>query len=220
LFLPAAERIVIGNPGPHPLRYLTVLFRIHHKFGLHPLDFLELPIIRRASADNCLYADKLTEMAGEYAARRFARQLVAKAHLLQLLVYEIRRRPDIEAALSSGDVAGPLGKAFPLESLLHFIIQQPDHQPATAELARLLKVSETHLRRLFKQHVGMTPHAFVQQIKIRQSQTDLAHTMLNVSEIAMKYGFDSGNRFAKVFRQWTGCTPTEYRRTVNVQSNN
>ncbi|KQU86368.1 hypothetical protein ASD00_31245 [Ensifer sp. Root31] len=88
------------------------------------------------------------------------------------------------------------------------------------ELARIACMSESSLLRNFKRQFGMTPARFANQLRIKESRRLLCERHQSIETIAFDLGFSSASHFARVFRQVTGETPTEYRnrRVIDVQA--
>jgi AraC family transcriptional regulator len=79
------------------------------------------------------------------------------------------------------------------------------------ELADLVQLSPSHFARMFKASFGVTPYRFVMQERIEEARTMLKNRELSASQVAMAFGFASQSHFVKVFRQFTGVTPKQYR---------
>ena len=80
-----------------------------------------------------------------------------------------------------------------------------------ADLARAAGLSEVYFRRLFKEHYGIPPKQYVQDLRIRHAKTLLAENRATVTEISEACGFSSVYHFCRAFRSATGETPTAYR---------
>lgn len=77
---------------------------------------------------------------------------------------------------------------------------EAQHQ-SLEELAERLGVSTRHLRRLFKQHLGVTPQDYVQHRNLLFAKKLLTETDLPVIDIAFASGFSSRRRFNAVFQE-------------------
>jgi AraC family transcriptional regulator len=84
-------------------------------------------------------------------------------------------------------------------------------QASIAEAARAADVHPVHLARRFRQHVGMSPAAYVRQRRIEQAQCLLQHTKRSVLDIALACGFGDQSHFTHAFRRACGTTPVAYR---------
>ena len=75
--------------------------------------------------------------------------------------------------------------------------------------------SKDHLRRCFQQATGMTPHAYLKDIRIRYAKRLLRQKeklRFPVSEISLLCGYYDPDYFCRLFHRETGMTPKEYQR--------
>jgi AraC-like DNA-binding protein len=80
------------------------------------------------------------------------------------------------------------------------------------DLAERLEVSQEYLTRTFRDHVGMTPGKYLNQVRVEHAKLLLQRGDHNVSFISSACGFTNGNYFARVFREHVGMTPSVYAR--------
>lgn len=80
------------------------------------------------------------------------------------------------------------------------------------DIAKRHKMSQGHLRRIFKAQTGYTPFQLKQRARIFQAQHFLMNTDLSISEIAEKTGFASVYAFSRFFSNWEGISPSEFRK--------
>ncbi len=81
------------------------------------------------------------------------------------------------------------------------------------EICTDLGLSESSLKRLVRQTCGQSPLAYFTDLKIAQAEWLLLHSALNTTQIAEQLGFSSVHYFSRVFKQKTGQTPTELKKT-------
>ncbi len=87
------------------------------------------------------------------------------------------------------------------------------------ELARVARVSETHLSHRFTARMGISPKRYLLGIRLEAARRLLLTTDLRVGEIALHTGFPDPLYFSRVLKQETGLAPTEFRRRERVQEN-
>lgn len=85
-------------------------------------------------------------------------------------------------------------------------------QLTVAELARECGYSERHFMRLFKDRMAVTPHRFLEQVRMFHALDSLRHSSHSVATIAETCGFHDASAFSKRFKRFTGTTPLRYRR--------
>ncbi|MGH8443760.1 MAG: GlxA family transcriptional regulator [Solimonas sp.] len=80
-----------------------------------------------------------------------------------------------------------------------------------AGLARTLAVSPRTLVRRFQAALGMSPQAYVQQLRIDAAKRMLLRTSLRVERIGHQVGYGDIGFFKRLFRLQTGMTPAAWR---------
>ena len=83
--------------------------------------------------------------------------------------------------------------------------------PSLAELAASLHFSENYLIRIFREAMGITPHAYVNAVRIRKAKLLLSTSNITADRVAYECGFADYAHFYRMFRRDTGCSPKEYR---------
>lgn len=81
-------------------------------------------------------------------------------------------------------------------------------------LCAVINLSPSYIIKLFKQHTSMSPMAYVARIRIEKAKELLAESPLSISEIAVRAGFQDSFYFSRRFKQITGITPCQYRRSL------
>jgi len=78
-------------------------------------------------------------------------------------------------------------------------------------LSNIVHVSRYHYTRLFKEHVGMTPHNYHRRVRLNKLRELLCDENLTVTQAFDACGTDYNGHLAKAFKQETGMTPSQYR---------
>ena len=89
------------------------------------------------------------------------------------------------------------------------ITSYPEQELSIETLAADIFVSKYYLIRKFKSSIGMTPHQFCIQNRIRKSQGMLDGEK-TISRIAAEMGFYDQSHFDKAFQRIVGISPSEY----------
>lgn len=89
------------------------------------------------------------------------------------------------------------------------IAERPADQLSMAELAQACGVSPTHLPRIFRQTLGLTPLAYQNQLRVELAKRLLA-TGTPIAQTAAQAGFADQSHLNRVFRRYAGATPRQY----------
>lgn len=108
---------------------------------------------------------------------------------------------------SLGDEAGPVGRVRAL------IEQRYAEDLRLSELADEAGFSTHHLIRAFRREIGLTPHAYVVDVRVRRAQARL-RCGLAPAEVAAEVGFADQAHLTRAFKARVGVTPGAYRRSV------
>ena len=91
-------------------------------------------------------------------------------------------------------------------------IREALEQPVTIQqVAEELGSSYSHFRKLFKEHTGISPATYQQELRIMRAKELLSTTDLSVKEIAYRLHFESPDYFSAKFRAKTGRRPSDLR---------
>lgn len=82
-----------------------------------------------------------------------------------------------------------------------------------SELAEQVNFSRYYLLHMFRNEVGMPPHTYLENVRIRQAQKLLSEGEALV-QVAHQVGFGSQSHFTQRFKQIIGVSPGEYARQV------
>ena len=118
-----------------------------------------------------------------------------------------------EAVLSSQTLASAKIAMHPaVQDAITIMENQMDQRLNLDDLARQGKVSRFHLIKLFVKQTGLTPMAYLQQVRISEAKRLLHLTDWTVERIAEAVGLMPASYLILVFRQLEGVTPGQYRK--------
>ncbi|HBQ64486.1 MAG TPA: hypothetical protein DD727_06120 [Clostridiales bacterium] len=100
-----------------------------------------------------------------------------------------------------------------LQDCLH-IIHTRYHEPLSqAILSKMTGVNESHLFKLFKAEMNISPIQYLLAYRLKVAVSLLKETRMPVSEISIRCGFENPNYFTRVFKMKYRVTPTQFRTT-------
>jgi AraC family transcriptional regulator len=87
-----------------------------------------------------------------------------------------------------------------------------DSQHSLQSLAQESGYSRVHFVRMFQAATGRSPHNYLLNMRVERARELLSNRELSLIEIAFDCGFSSHSHMTRVFKQFLGVTPSEYRR--------
>jgi AraC-like DNA-binding protein len=82
------------------------------------------------------------------------------------------------------------------------------------ELSAVADLSPFHLNRVFRSVIGLPPHRYLEQVRVRKAR-ELLVGGLPLSQVALESGFTDQSHFTRHFKRHLGVTPGQYRRAVS-----
>jgi AraC-like DNA-binding protein len=138
---------------------------------------------------------------------------VESHHDARVLLH-VRPRLDSLAHLSSLPSAGRAKRGLShgaLQRIEEYIEAHLDSALDIDELAAIVRMSSSHFTRSFHKSVGLTPHRYVIQNRVRRARALLATTNLPLTEIALTTGFSDQSHFSRRFHEIVGIPPGAFR---------
>jgi len=96
--------------------------------------------------------------------------------------------------------------------LFHYLEERYAERITVAQAASIVHLSPYHFCKVFKELTGSTFLQFTNRQRIREADVLLRETSLPVTEIAERIGFDSIQRFSKLYKQVKGYAPSRQRK--------
>jgi transcriptional regulator GlxA family with amidase domain len=79
----------------------------------------------------------------------------------------------------------------------------------------MLYISVSRFNHFFKESIGVSPHKYYMNIRIKNAKELLEQTDLQINVIAKNCGYEDALYFAQAFKKHVGATPSEYRKILN-----
>ncbi|MEK4237353.1 response regulator [Paenibacillus sp. FSL H7-0714] len=215
--------------------------QVKERHELPPIAELEAELIRRFEVRDerqCTEVTALMWKSMEASSFSHVEVKILAAHLVHMLAMLAGRKSEYRQELDSAISHASL--LVHVQQVIHKLIQQmkeehvsfTDHPEVNrviqymlehfkenikiADLAKLVSINVDYLSTVFGKKTGLTPIAYLQNIRIEQAKRLLLHSKLNMGEIAFQTGFADDAYFIKVFKRMVGQTPSSFRRENNT----
>lgn len=83
-----------------------------------------------------------------------------------------------------------------------------------ADYATILNVSPNHLTKSVKAITGKSPTQWIDELIVLEANLLLYHGRLTISEISIELGINDPAYFGRMFKKYTGQTPTDFRNQI------
>jgi AraC-like DNA-binding protein/mannose-6-phosphate isomerase-like protein (cupin superfamily) len=161
------------------------------------------------AGDNAEVIKKLL-MAEELRERnRESSSLVARA-VFYLLLSHFGEKELIK--IEETEVGEDKNKASDkIKKVIGFVEDHYDTDITVEDAAELINVTPSYFCRIFKASIGNTFVNFINNYRIMQAKQKLLKPEATITEVMYETGFSNYSYFNRVFRKYSGCSPTEYK---------
>ena len=97
-----------------------------------------------------------------------------------------------------------------------FIEERSSEELSLKKVAKAVNMNANYLSENFKQVTGINFVEYVAHTRFKTACELLRNPKLSISEIAFAAGFQSLSQFNRVFKRFSGKSPTEYRAAKHV----
>jgi len=124
--------------------------------------------------------------------------------LIYLLFERLSKRTPINHSPIYND---DIDKLFLIRSAVLSDLSKP---PRLKELSKMVGISETKMKELFKQVFGNSIYNFYQQARMQEAAEQLRKGDASVSEVGYGLGFTNLSHFSRLFERFHGVNPKKY----------
>ncbi|KJZ37728.1 AraC family transcriptional regulator [Pseudomonas fluorescens] len=210
----SAGTVVLMNPGDvhacnpiddQPWSYLMLYVETPWLTDLqHQLGFSQDLAFRRFSITHTPNSELFAGLKGLYDVLVDAQQDVLRKQSAAVEFFT-----DLQQRLNPIDQ--PLREPnFKLERAADYIRDNCTQMLMLEDICEAAQLSPSYLIRAFKQHYGMTPHAFLVNRRIQFARDQLRSGKL-IADVALEAGFADQAHFQRAFKQHLAATPGQYR---------
>lgn len=79
-----------------------------------------------------------------------------------------------------------------------------------------LNLTKEYISQYFKNKTGTNLVNYLNEFRIQKAKKLLAETRLSINEIAQNVGYNTPNNFSRIFKQYVGKSPREYRQEESI----
>jgi len=233
----AGDVMLLGPGIPHwgsiqqyPLRFVTVYFLPWVPIEMGP-ESDGIRVLRRFTARQSLTERlirpprnllmQLTalfqKLVTEYEGQQLGREICVRSRLMDL-IFTILRWEQAQGRNIGGEELEEDWR--PLMKTLQYLRAHYSDPIYAREVARAAGLSESRLKQLFQQALGMSWVKFLQGYRIHRAAALLNESGYNVTEAALAVGFDSFAHFNKTFRAFMGVTPKDFHHGLSIRRAN
>lgn len=95
-----------------------------------------------------------------------------------------------------------------IQNALDYIEQNLTEEITIKDVAEKAYVSEFHFQRIFSVMCGLTVGEYIRNRRLAQAAQELSGGTVKVIDVALKYGYDSPDSFARAFTKFHGIKPS------------
>ncbi|MBU5424897.1 AraC family transcriptional regulator [Tissierella pigra] len=197
----------------------------HTLIGGHNLSLIDrkyiYPIVNNSSLDFLLLDNtikwnkdiiiKLFEIYDFHKNRDFGYELSIKNNLCSLwliLAYNLVPNLNLSSKLHKHEEER-------IKIILEYIHNNFSNNISLKDISDSVHISKSECCRCFKKYLKMSPFEYLMQYRIVEALSLIQNTTKSITEIMCLVGFNDASYFTKIFKRFTNCTPTEYRKQFN-----
>ncbi|MBR9649414.1 AraC family transcriptional regulator [Clostridium tyrobutyricum] len=146
----------------------------------------------------------------EYFFKKIGYELAVKSSVYQLIVLLLRKY--ISKFLTKKELASKVTNLKRFDLIFKYIDSNYSQKICTEDLANIIHISTYHFCRIFKQMTGKTTTDYINGVRLEKSIDYLNNGNMNITEIALRCGFDSINYFSRLFKRHYNVSPTKFKK--------
>lgn len=151
----------------------------------------------------------ILEIGREQRGGQTGTRLAIRARLMDLALTLLRNPPPHDAVET--DDRRRRSRNETLSRVFEFVSARFAEPVTLDDAAEAAHLSRYYFSRFFREQTGLTFHRYLSRIRVGRAERLLVQSQMPVTDIALNSGFSNLKTFNRVFRQLTGCSPTEYR---------
>ena len=103
--------------------------------------------------------------------------------------------------------------------IVEYINNNLDKKISTSELAKISNLSKFHFHRIIKSLLGEPIGSYINRTRIEAATLLIRYSNLKIQDISHQIGYEKASSLNKIFKQYYGITPSEYRKNKTLKIN-
>jgi AraC-like DNA-binding protein len=190
------EYIWVGFTGVRSFEYLS---NCGFTEGIYIIDVPDTAPLK-ACVNNMLDAHELT----------FANDLIRNSELLKFFAILIQNYGE-NSKRNTHDYPGTIY----VNHAIDYITTHYKEQLRIQKLADYIGIDRSYLTSTFKKVKGISPQEFLVNLRMDRAASLLKETSLPINEVASSIGYKDPLAFSKIFKQYYGMSPKNYRNSTD-----
>lgn len=154
--------------------------------------------------------------------KEFGFELKTKSLLCQLWLLFLTKTPGETKQPEKNETSRAVMTAdeIRIKDAIYFIKQNYADPISLEDIAGSIHVSKSECCRCFHRAVNMTPFEYLMHYRVLKAADTIQKNpgeRIPISELATSVGFNNTSYFNKRFREYFGCTPTEFRKQAKTE---
>jgi AraC family transcriptional regulator of arabinose operon len=101
----------------------------------------------------------------------------------------------------------------PVDHSILYMMQNVNKCVRIQDLSSHVKMSESHLSKLFRQRMGTSPIDYFINLKMQEAIRLLSNKSMRIKEVAFQLGYNDPYYFTRIFTRQIGSSPTTFLKT-------
>ncbi|UUZ95470.1 helix-turn-helix domain-containing protein [Paenibacillus sp. P25] len=100
--------------------------------------------------------------------------------------------------------------------VIDYMEKHYDGEVTLESMAEKLNITSGYLSTYFKEKTGVNFLDYLNDLRIRKAKEMLLHSSFKIQDVARKAGYHNMNSFNRMFKKFSGITPSEFRKQIHT----
>ena len=170
---------------------------------------LRLPSNQQFLLDSLLY-----ELQQELTTGQPGAPCAMRARLTLMMVFLLR---NLGCEITHMSQSGHKRKND-IEQVAAFIEEHYADPVTLGGMAKIFMTNPCALSRSFKRYMGIPPISYLNRVRIQAAKELIENSDLSLTQVCSRVGYESLTYFGRVFKEFTGVTPSQFRRQIRSRA--